>query len=500
MLHYGKREAKGRQSEPTGASGLSGYSVTAGLNAREGTTSRPKTLRKSKESYGSLDDGTGGCPRGSEESLASLGKHVFKEALDIIRCSSIAELGESTDLLISADCGSNSASITEPDASSPADKPNDGAIEKDHSSLKYEQLLESAVLALKNDFVSGAKELADVALEHLAVLFGAAGNIAKSRNELWKVGVQAAKQLSEARPSMGAAVTMALLSALDQIENEWNRMQKEYSRGPQSRPGSETVPQRLAEAARDLIEQHILVARKHSHGMSEGFDHWMQEFNQELPLAEKNHIHILTLSNSSTIRNAILSQLSQREDLHLHLDILESRPRFEGADMAAKILASVHNSNQQKSRLHIRILPDCAVVTAARTAHVVLLGADRISPAGDVSNKIGSLAAVACARQVNPRAKVVVLSDEDKIALPGVEEGHVETHPDEEMTEAWGKETREVLGRENVEVFGEWFEWVPAQFVDAYIMGGRAVGREDIKRTAEGRVEMRDRIFGKVEG
>jgi methylthioribose-1-phosphate isomerase len=85
--------------------------------------------------------------------------------------------------------------------------------------------------------------------------------------------------------------------------------------------------------------------------------------------------------------------------------------------MASQILSST--SAEARARLNVRILPDCAVATAAREAQLLLLGADRISASGNVSNKIGSLAAAVCIKTLNPKAQVVVVSDADKIGVTG---------------------------------------------------------------------------------
>jgi methylthioribose-1-phosphate isomerase len=136
--------------------------------------------------------------------------------------------------------------------------------------------------------------------------------------------------------------------------------------------------------------------------------------------------------------------------------------------MAAQLLDAAHRM-QATSRLTLTIAPDCAVGSLVRDAHVVLLGADRISAAGDVSNKIGSLAAACCAKALGVGCRVVVISDGDKIVGHRAASGEVERHGPEEMSWAWHEETRQRLEQEKTDVFGEWFEWVPAHLIDAYV-------------------------------
>lgn len=166
--------------------------------------------------------------------------------------------------------------------------------------------------------------------------------------------------------------------------------------------------------------------------------------------------------------------------------------------MVSQILSSA--SAEAKARLKIRIYPDCAVATATKEAQLVLLGADRISAAGDVSNKIGSLAAALCVKRRNRAAQVVVVSDEDKIVAGGMEEGEKEVHPGSEMTEAWDDETRRNLsGRVEaggVEVFGEWFEWVPSKYVDGYVTENGTLDTEGVEKVAAEIGELQQSIFG----
>jgi hypothetical protein len=67
---------------------------------------------------------------------------------------------------------------------------------------EYYSFMESSVGGIKNDFVSGAREMANQALRSLGTLIELAAVTARDREELWKMGVGAAKQLGDARPSM----------------------------------------------------------------------------------------------------------------------------------------------------------------------------------------------------------------------------------------------------------------------------------------------------------
>lgn len=60
---------------------------------------------------------------------------------------------------------------------------------------------------------------------------------------------------------------------------------------------------------------------------------------------------------------AVLTLLSHSPSAHINLTILESRPRFEGVDLAMSLLNMAPPEAQ--SRLHIRIAADCAIATEA---------------------------------------------------------------------------------------------------------------------------------------
>lgn len=358
----------------------------------------------------------------------------------------------------------------------------------------YDDALKGAMRELRNDFTSGARQLAESALDRLAYVTDIAACMATSWGEFWALMVYAAKQFSRARPSMSAAITACLLRALERIARTWN---EEHAKGIQS-----TVE--LARIAGGVFNA-IVRERKESRGqLGTTFTGWLKKYYSEVlqhPLrfdqvgrAElpQTPVRILTLSNSSTIRAAILHAISSLPSVAIHLTVLESRPRCEGADMAAQIYASARHNH----RLSMKIIPDCAVGTASRDIDVLLLGADCISSTGNVSNKIGSLAATICAKSHNKDVAVVALSDVEKIAAPGQDDKHIEHHPPSELTSAWAPATRNQLeGKAHVDVFGEWFEWVPASLIEVYITEKGILNKEDVDELAKEIAELDKYIF-----
>jgi translation initiation factor 2B subunit (eIF-2B alpha/beta/delta family) len=378
-----------------------------------------------------------------------------------------------------------------------------------HDISNYEAALESAVRQLQNDFQSGARELADASLSHLARITEIGASVATTWGKFWAIMVHAAKQLGQARPSMSAAITSCLLRTLERIARRWNDEQEKGQRNTSD----------LVNIARSLLNEIRKERRQISARLDESFTSWLrnhygdvssmliasspvlsvtypQRPSSQRPISQRPRarttIRVLSLSNSSTIRTAILHAVASLTEFDFHLTILESRPRCEGADMASQILSAASD----RTRLSIRIVPDCAVGTVSQNVDIVLMGADRISSTGEVSNKSGSLAAALCAKQQNKDVAVVVVSDMDKIAAPGLEQHSTEHHPSRELSSAWAPDTRNKLEEQNnVDVFGEWFEWVPPKFIDAYVTELGVLGLDDVERAAREIKDLDEYIF-----
>lgn len=116
-----------------------------------------------------------------------------------------------------------------------------------------------------------------------------------------------------------------------------------------------------------------------------------------------------------------------------------------------------------------------------------------------MSNKIGSLAAAICTKKLNPSAKVVVVSDADKIVAPKTGKVDPEIHPHHEVTSSWGDETRRSLENRvkqgHVEVFGEWFEWVSSAYIDTYITESGVIDKWGVWKIAEEIRVLEKKIF-----
>ena len=147
----------------------------------------------------------------------------------------------------------------------------------------------------------------------------------------------------------------------------------------------------------------------------------------------------------------------------------------------------------------------------------LLLGADRISPSGHVSNKMGSTAAAIVTKQLAPHVKIVVLSETDKIAAPSdlmryekgeedsdreMEEHLPESNDPAEVSRVWaaagtGEEVVRTLTRPggSVEIMNVYFEWIPAKYIDVYICEDGPLLREKIRNISLSKAELEKKMF-----
>lgn len=387
------------------------------------------------------------------------------------------------------------------------DAPASGAAavsQSQFASSPYEDLLARATHDLQHDFVSGARQLADKALQHLLYIIQIAACDATSPHKLRQMIVQAAKQLCSARPSMSAAIKSCLLRTLELVSKCW---EKESSEGRNSTA-------HYGRVATDVLKSVIQKRKGAEERLNANFEIWLKQYLTTKPVTHTDSaisqtIRLLTLSNSSTIRSALLHILAVLPNLHIHIHILESRPRCEAINLASHLISST-TYYTPSSRLTFEIYPDSAVGLATRNIDIVLLGADCILANGDVSNKIGSLAAALCAKWHHLGTKselgtrIVVLSDSDKIAGLGYVEPEREEHPACELSAAWDQGAWEGVDglewREEVKVNGEWFEWVNATLVDVYVMEIGVLGLDGVEKVSVEIGELERGIFGSAKG
>lgn len=153
---------------------------------------------------------------------------------------------------------------------------------------------------------------------------------------------------------------------------------------------------------------------------------------------------VLTLSSSSTVREALLANPYKEA---VPVVVLESRPMQEGQHLAA---ALAH------AGVPVTLAVDAAAATLVPGCAMVLLGADSIGDAG-VVNKLGSLAVATAALAAG--VPVLVLTDETKILPVGFPQHLGDQRP---AREVW----RPPAG---VRIWNRYFETVPLDAVTSVV-------------------------------
>lgn len=175
--------------------------------------------------------------------------------------------------------------------------------------------------------------------------------------------------------------------------------------------------------------------------------------------------------------------------------------------MAGSIISSFEtlqdhqNGISHRPQVRVTIYTDASVAQAAAGADLLLLGADRISPDGSVSNKTGSVPAALSIRHMAQGGESIVVSEIYKVApqTGNTAEEHavMENNEASEVMEAWEQNDRlkglniiqdrfeshdcshhdvhqqqpepQPQKQSVVNVQNVYFEWVPPSLIDTYI-------------------------------
>ncbi|EXJ78805.1 hypothetical protein A1O1_09207 [Capronia coronata CBS 617.96] len=356
-------------------------------------------------------------------------------------------------------------------------------------------LLHQAVEELRLDHVHGARELATMAVKSLIKMVEsdqqASENDSPEDITRWweSFRLKAFHLAVNARPSMGAAISSAVVTALQDVKTHINE-------------GEQGVLHKVKES----LERNVTKRGEISKRVCEQFSTFLQEKlrGQAESSKDKGSIKVLTLSSSSTIKAAILHALDANPTLKIELRILESRPLCEGVGFAKALTdeAEKRRSGQATGptfhdRLRVVVATDASVGLLSREVDLVLVGADRISESGDVSNKTGSLPAVlTCKHITNGSANVVCISEAEKIAPPGAASEHPEEDNDQrEVVSGWNLSATSPLWNEMVGVRNIYFEWIPAKYVDYYVCEDGALSTEEIQQRSKQISELTAEVF-----
>jgi translation initiation factor 2B subunit (eIF-2B alpha/beta/delta family) len=213
--------------------------------------------------------------------------------------------------------------------------------------------------------------------------------------------------------------------------------------------------------------------------------------------SNKQVIRILTLGNSASVYTAIMALLVHLPTAHVHLTILEYRPRFDGAELATNLLTEVYSASEDL-RLHVCVVPDCAMASIVTATNVLLLSADYIAANGNVCSKMGSLAAAICVKKLQPNSKVVIIGDGDKIGPMRPGELSTECHSVDVITKGWSRCTKEALQivKDKIEIFTDSQEWVPKDLIDVYVTDSGLMDAEQLASYVEDISNLETALFG----
>ncbi|KAL2793999.1 hypothetical protein BJX66DRAFT_215873 [Aspergillus keveii] len=358
--------------------------------------------------------------------------------------------------------------------------------------------LSSGLEKLHHDHSSGSHELTTIALEIFRHY------VTQTKDYIfeakwWDDARMAAWHLiKNGRESMGAATLNALLAILEEMD-EIRRM--------------DSYPEDTFERMITIIDHHLTGRKGRAGLVKDTFASYVRaNFPSEGKQREK--LTIVTLSASSTIRDSIIEAFASLDISALELRILESRPLFEGVNFAASILSRFREQfkNSTDKRLDVSIYTDAAAAIAAKDADIVLLGADRISKAKGVSNKTGSLPLVLSAKHITPTAKVVVLSELEKVnGESGIidDEKHEDNDP-REVLRTWRADGVKDVGHveaasssdekssSTVTVRNVYFEWIPLSLIDAFVSGEGVLSDAQIHEKANQQDELARWYFDSI--
>jgi translation initiation factor 2B subunit (eIF-2B alpha/beta/delta family) len=351
---------------------------------------------------------------------------------------------------------------------------------------------------LQADHETGAHELTAIAL---VVFRDFVVHMQHDLSERWwdTVRMAAWHLIKNGRESMGAATQNALLSVLAEMEEILEQ---------------KTGPEQKWDRILALIDFHLKSRKNNGEQVEDSFVSYLRS-NFMSGGIQKDKITILTISSSSTIRDSILDAYDSLGIRTLELRILESRPLFEGVNIAASILSTFKSrSDSHDKHLYVRIYTDASAALAAKDADIVLLGADHISATKGVSNKTGSLPLVLSAKHVTPSAKVVVLSALEKVngSAGVIDDELVESNDPFEVLSAWRRDGVKgvrvledgIKGSQwenqnhSVTVENIYFEWVPLDMVDAFICEEGVLEKDGIQEKSGELGERVDRFFGSL--
>ena len=341
--------------------------------------------------------------------------------------------------------------------------------------------VQNQVSRLRSDRESGARQMAGLALDYLGEIVAALTKLSDAA-KAWRLTLFAAWHLIfNGRPSMNAAIATTLLQSLQAMSNR-----------------------------KDVL-QAIITYREHRIAATQDIAIEFRKILANVIFDEKtNEVNIVTLSSSSTFESSMAEALRHLPmSSRVNVSILESRPLFEGVLLAAKLMKLPGSE-----RLRISLAPDSSINHLLSTSNtsptLVVIGADRISSDGWVSNKSGSLPLVLTARHwalaSKRKLKVLVLSECEKISREdSIDVIDEESNDPAEVSSTWADlridgvdAVSDPADSIQVRVVNKYFEWVPSELIDLYVTDKGLLIEPQIREQSRRITELESDIFSQL--
>ncbi|KAF3919226.1 hypothetical protein AA313_de0206092 [Arthrobotrys entomopaga] len=391
--------------------------------------------------------------------------------------------------------------------------------------------LEESIERLRNDHTSGAGRLANLAVKEFASLCASDPALLsrESISEWWTSLRLYGWHLFHSRPAMSSSIQNCIIRILQHINT--------------TIPTLPHHPRERAEVVSNLILTSLKSTRSKSYTIPQAFCDLVSGLRSFTDARENKRLfNILLHSNSSVMASSVASLFRISDRPRIRVFVLESRPLFEGVTLARYLRTQIPIGAGEKGydsvpAVTVEVAVDAAVGNYTKVADLYVLAADRIYPNGDVSNKIGCLAAalgmrfnerrrpgvggsgnttaaVTAAATVAAKGKsIIVIGGTDKVC--GKDERDrgwdysYEENDGGEVKECWpcggddvdspaelSDESESDVEEEDVRVRNMYFETVPAELIDCYLTEEGILDAEGIGEVADCHFRREVEIFG----
>ncbi|EPS45977.1 hypothetical protein H072_49 [Dactylellina haptotyla CBS 200.50] len=382
--------------------------------------------------------------------------------------------------------------------------------------------LEESIERLRNDHTSGAGRLANLAVKEFASLCASDPALLsrESTADWWTALRLYGWHLFHSRPAMSSSIQNCVIRILQHISTTLPTLPKN--------------PSERADVVSNLILTSLKSTRSKSYTIPQAFCNLVGGLQGFVDAKDgKKLFNILVHSNSSVMACSLAALFQIAERPRIRVFVLESRPLFEGVTLARYLRNQIPETAGEKGvnavpAVTVEVAVDAAVGNYTKVADLYVLAADRIYPNGDVSNKIGCLAA-ALGMRFNERRRqgatisnaagknksIIVIGGTDKVC--GKDERDrgwdysYEENDGGEVKECWPgvcdddvdspaelSDDSDNDGEEDVRVRNMYFETVPAELIDCYLTEEGVMDADGIGEVADCHLTREMEIFGEL--